>query len=68
MVIFAEPFLSPGNPPMPTAVRPPLRLAACLLLTVIGITGGGTSGRIMAADSAAKPLEVLYITGGCCHD
>ena len=68
MVIFAEPFLSPGNPPMPTAVRPPLRLAACLLLTVIGITGGGTSGRIMAADSAARPLEVLYITGGCCHD
>ncbi len=37
-----------------------MRLFCALLMTVLPVLAG--------AAEAGKPLEVLYITGGCCHD
>ena len=40
-----------------------VRLAVCVLgVAALFVTGAGS------AAEAGKPLEVLYITGGCCHD
>jgi len=37
---------------------------SCLLVSGLTVVDGVSA----AAAEAAKPLEVLYITGGCCHD
>ena len=45
-----------------------LRLVCFSILVALGAFGGLANAQQSNPDSSAKPIKVLLITGGCCHD